>query len=65
VELCQHVLTQLPNPPTELFFVSYSYGSTVAASALAQVPQVRCCLHAHQQQQQACEGGLPLRAMPA
>lgn len=41
VAVCQYVMQQLPDPPTELFLVGYSYGATVAASALQQVPQVR------------------------
>lgn len=40
VEVCQYVLQQLPDPPTELFLVGYSYGATIAAAALQQVPQV-------------------------
>lgn len=41
VAVCQYVLQQLPDPPRELFLVGYSYGATVAASALQQVHQVR------------------------
>jgi pimeloyl-ACP methyl ester carboxylesterase len=40
VAVCDYVLKQLPDPPLELFLVGYSYGSTVAASALQQVPEV-------------------------
>lgn len=40
VAVCDYVLEKLPNPPQELFLVGYSYGATVAASALQQVPQV-------------------------
>jgi hypothetical protein len=41
VAVCDYVLEKLPNPPQELYLIGYSYGATVAASALQQVPQVR------------------------
>lgn len=41
VAVCQHVLAQRDSPVGELHLVGYSYGATVAASALAQLPQVR------------------------
>jgi pimeloyl-ACP methyl ester carboxylesterase len=46
VSVCDYVLQKLPDPPTELYLVGYSYGATVAASALQQVPQVmvQCCV---------------------
>jgi pimeloyl-ACP methyl ester carboxylesterase len=40
VAVCDFVLEKLPSPPQELFLIGYSYGATVAASALQQVPQV-------------------------
>lgn len=40
VAICDYVLQKLPNPPQELYLIGYSYGATVAASALQQVPQV-------------------------
>lgn len=40
VAVCDYVLEKLPNPPQELYLIGYSYGATVAASALQQVPQV-------------------------
>lgn len=40
VAVCDYMLQKLPDPPTELYLVGYSYGATVAASALQQVPQV-------------------------
>lgn len=40
VAVCDYVLEKLPNPPQELYLIGYSYGATVAASALQQMPQV-------------------------
>ena len=40
IAVCRYMLQQLPDPPHELYIIGYSYGATVAASVLEQVPQV-------------------------
>jgi alpha/beta superfamily hydrolase len=40
VAVCRHILTELYNPPTKLYFAGYSYGSCIAASALQRCPEV-------------------------
>eukprot|EP00879_Flechtneria_rotunda_P004071 GHRR01004316.1.p1 GENE.GHRR01004316.1~~GHRR01004316.1.p1 ORF type:complete len:244 (+),score=74.28 GHRR01004316.1:131-862(+) len=40
VAVCQYILSQVADPPTELYVIGYSYGACVAANSMELVPQI-------------------------